>query len=115
MWYCFISQHLQLETYKVRRSQPKPDYSLNGRHITKIKFEFTDDDTTKADQTQLKSLLTKINQKIEEEDFEMTPDYFGDLVEMSRGTSMSVLEFVRDDVFNCQAECNSGQVNKSQV
>ena len=106
---CF-SQQLKLDSYKYQRNQPRPNYDLTGRHITGLKFEFTDDHMTQADQSQLVSLLNKINDNFDEEDNEMTPDYFGDLVESCRGTTLSVLKSVRENVFSCEKECSKAKV-----
>ena len=70
---------------------------------------------TQADQSQLVSLLNKINDNFDEEDNEMTPDYFGDLVESCRGTTISVLKSVRDNVFSCGKECSKVKVGKGKA
>lgn len=110
-----ISQHLELESFKMNRNLPRPSYDLSGLRIVKIQFEFGNDHSAQADHTQLSSLLTEISGKFDMEDFEMIPRLFGDSVEMFRSSPMSVLVSLKDDVFQCGDECTADKIREQKI
>ena len=89
---------------------PRPSYNLDGRHVVQLKFDFGHDHFEQKGEAEILSVLTDISEKFEAVDYEMVPSLYGDVLEMVRGTTLSVLVSVKDAVFYCGEDCSTRQV-----
>lgn len=92
------------------KNLPRPSYDLDGRRIVQIQFEFGNNYLEQKGQEEMSSVLATIGKKFVAEDYDTVPSLFGDLLEMARSTTMSVLVSLKNDVFQCGEDCTDEKV-----